>query len=187
MKKHHRVTFAVRGLVLSLWIFALSPALSWAELAFLNGQLIQGGMIWGQVSPGSEVSLGPYSVQVGERGIFAAGFDRDAPATVALNICLNGECEVRELEIEQREYSIQRVNGVPQKTVTPPQEVLARVEYLQPTLHVYVRLPHYPPLGLDAAAAGSGPALAVALRGGATGTILHLWPPTRPRPLLAAE
>ena len=36
-------------------------------------------------------------------------------------------CDSQNLTVEQREYALQRVNGVPQKTVTPPPEVLARI------------------------------------------------------------
>ena len=93
----------------------------------LQGQLIQGGLIHGKVAPGSRVELGEHSVKVAENGVFVAGFDRDAPAVMTLRVCHDGDCASQELAIAQREYAVQRVNGVPQKTVTPPAEVLARI------------------------------------------------------------
>lgn len=94
----------------------------------LNGRLIQGGLIWGKVPPGSKVELGEYAVRVAEDGTFAAGFDRDAPPSVILRVCPPEKaCEHSELAIEQRHYDIQRIEGVPQKTVTPPAEVLDRI------------------------------------------------------------
>lgn len=94
----------------------------------LNGRLIQGGMVWGQVPPGSQVELGEFSVSVAEDGVFAAGFDRDAPASVILRVCPpDTACRHTELAVEQRQYNIQRIEGVPQKTVTPPAEVLDRI------------------------------------------------------------
>lgn len=93
----------------------------------LQGQLIQGGLIYGKVEPGMRVELGEHQVMVGDDGVFVAGFDRDAPASVTLRSCKAEVCESRELLVKQRDYDVQRISGVPQKTVTPPQEVLARI------------------------------------------------------------
>lgn len=99
-----------------------------AEEVELRGQLIQGGMVWGQVAPGTRVILEDDTVQVADNGIFAMGFDRDAPAKMTLKLCVSDDqCEARVLDIEQRHYDIQRIEGVPQKTVTPPASVLERI------------------------------------------------------------
>lgn len=99
-----------------------------AEAVGLKGSLIQGGIIWGNVAPDSRVELGPYEVKVGPNGLIAAGFDRDAPPVVPLKVCRpDGDCELSQLRIEQRDYRIQRIEGVPQKTVTPPASVLERI------------------------------------------------------------
>ncbi|WP_417765632.1 M23 family metallopeptidase [Spongiibacter tropicus] len=113
----------MRGFI-TLAVLVLSVS---AQAVELNGSLIQGGMIWGTVEPGSRVELGKYTVAVADNGVFAAGFDRDAPASVPLKICRGDACQTQMLSIEQREYAIQRVNGVPQKTVTPPADVLERI------------------------------------------------------------
>ena len=113
----------MRGLI-TLTVLLLSVS---AQAVELNGSLIQGGMIWGKVAPGSRVELGEYTVAVADNGVFAAGFDRDAPASVPLKVCQADTCQTQMLSIEQREYAIQRVNGVPQKTVTPPADVLERI------------------------------------------------------------
>ena len=39
----------------------------------------------------------------------------------------DGGGEDRELVVEQRQYAIQRIDGLPPKQVTPPEEVLARI------------------------------------------------------------
>lgn len=106
----------------------LASSAAAAELMFINGELTQGGMIWGRVSPGDSLELGPYKVQVAENGLFAAGFGRDAAPQIPLKRCsAQGRCETRTLNVSQRDYVVQRVDGVPQKTVTPPVEVLARI------------------------------------------------------------
>ncbi|MGB1907011.1 MAG: M23 family metallopeptidase, partial [Spongiibacter sp.] len=119
--------------LLALWLTIAAAPLSAgpvteAEAVGLKGSLIQGGMIWGRVAPGSRVELGAHEVKVGPDGLIAAGFDRDAPAVMPLKICASdGQCEVTELGIEQRKYNVQRIEGVPQKTVTPSASVLARI------------------------------------------------------------
>ncbi len=115
-------------LLLSAVLPAQAESVTPDPLLELHGPLQQGAMIWGRVPPGSSVDLGPYSVQVADNGIFAAGFDRDAAAEIPLKICPPSlDCQTRTLHVTQRDYRIQRVDGVPQKTVTPPAEVLERI------------------------------------------------------------
>jgi murein DD-endopeptidase MepM/ murein hydrolase activator NlpD len=94
----------------------------------LNGSLEQGGLIWAMVAPGSSAALDGKALAVAENGLFVAGFDRDAGPTASLNVCSpEGECAEQQLSIVQRSYDVQRVNGVPQQTVTPPASVLERI------------------------------------------------------------
>lgn len=89
----------------------------------LQGQLQQGGLVWGQVAPGTAVSLDGQALDVLEDGTFVAGFGRNAAGAAELKV---GDCR-QSLAVASREYNIQRVEGVPQKTVTPPPEVLERI------------------------------------------------------------
>lgn len=57
-------------------------------------------------------------------GTFVGAFHRDAENQSVLRI--GDACEIN-LAVEQREYRIQRVEGVPQRTVTPPEEQLERI------------------------------------------------------------
>ncbi|WP_269617972.1 M23 family metallopeptidase [Zhongshania sp. BJYM1] len=94
----------------------------------LNGSLEQGGLIWAMVAPGSSAALDGKALAVAENGLFVAGFDRDAGPTASLKVCSpEGECAEQQLSIVQRSYDVQRVNGVPQQTVTPPASVLERI------------------------------------------------------------
>lgn len=104
---------------------AISPAAT-AECPQFEGALQQGGFIWGTVAPGSEVSLAGQQLDVLADGTTFAGFGRNAPATAELVV--SGEQPCKEtLQVAPREYKIQRVEGVPQKTVTPPPEQLERI------------------------------------------------------------
>lgn len=108
-----------------LLMIGLMPAVAGA--LELHGSLVQGAMVWGTVEPGSRVQLDGKAVKVADNGRFVIGFGRDAAPKATLEACRGETCERQTLEIEQREYNIQYVDGVPQKTVTPPQEQLARI------------------------------------------------------------
>lgn len=92
----------------------------------LQGELQQGGLVWGQVAAGSSVTLDGESLDVLADGTFIAGFGRNAAAASVLQVEGGGACR-QTLAIASRDYNIQRVEGVPQQTVTPPPEQLARI------------------------------------------------------------
>ena len=92
----------------------------------LTGTAQQGGMLWGQVALGSTVALDDQSVPVLPDGRFALGLGRNAPSKMTLVV--NGpELCVQTLFVASRDYRIQRVEGVPQQTVTPPPELQERL------------------------------------------------------------
>ena len=113
---------ALAAVVMAL---AASPLALGACLQF-DGSLQQGGFIWGKVAPGSVVTLDGEQLDVLADGTTFAGFGRDAAASAELVV--SGAQSCREtLQVARREYQIQKVEGVPQKTVTPPPEELARI------------------------------------------------------------
>jgi len=97
-----------------------------AQCLEVNGALEQGGFIWTRVAPGSAVSLDGQQLDVLEDGTTFAGFGRDAPSTAELVVSGPRPCS-QTLQVASREYNIQRVEGVPQETVTPPPERMARI------------------------------------------------------------
>ncbi|MEP1594402.1 MAG: M23 family metallopeptidase [Halieaceae bacterium] len=101
------------------------PALA-NDCISLTGDLTQGGLVWGKVPQGHTVTLDGSPLVVLEDGTTVAGFGRDAAATAELVVSGEEDCR-QTLAISQREYNIQRVEGVPQRTVTPPQEQLDRI------------------------------------------------------------
>lgn len=98
-----------------------------AELA-LKGALVQGGLVFGQAEPGSTATLDGRPLRLTEDGRFVFGFGRDAPETATLAVTApDGSMETRSLTIDRRDYEIQRIDGIAQSYVTPPDEVLARI------------------------------------------------------------
>ena len=94
----------------------------------LQGKAVQGGLMFGQALPGSRVQLDGAEVMVSPEGRFVLGFGRDETGTRTLQITEPGGGAVRrELAVEPREYRIERVDGLPPKTVTPDPESLERI------------------------------------------------------------
>lgn len=93
----------------------------------LEGELVQGGLVWGDVAAGSTVTLDGQQLDVLQDGTFFAGFGRDAAPTAELVVTGVQPC-VKTLQIASREYRISRVEGVPQKTVTPSPEHMERIQ-----------------------------------------------------------
>jgi murein DD-endopeptidase MepM/ murein hydrolase activator NlpD len=94
----------------------------------LNGEAVQGGLIFGKASPGASVHLDETEVMVSADGNFVIGFGRDETGERQLLVLEpTGEKEVLALPIALREYNIERVDGLPPKTVTPDPEALERI------------------------------------------------------------
>jgi len=107
-------------------VLLLGAAPVFAECLQWQGELQQGGFVWGRVTPGSTVTLDGDALDVLADGTTFAGFGRDAAAEAELRVEGPEPCS-QTLQVATREYAIQRVDGVPQSTVTPPAEELERI------------------------------------------------------------
>ncbi len=93
----------------------------------LTGDFQQGGLLWGQVAPTALVTLDDTSIFVMPSGAFVLGLGRDAPKEQVVSVVADGHRCMQTVTVTQRQYNIQRIEGVPQKTVTPPDDVLERI------------------------------------------------------------
>ncbi|HCR65010.1 MULTISPECIES: M23 family metallopeptidase [Oceanicaulis] len=87
----------------------------------------QGAMIVCRTAPGADVSLGDITVSADGDGWVVLGHDRDAEPQTTLSVSAAGLSYEETVTVQQREYDIQRIEGVPQQYVTPPEEVLDRI------------------------------------------------------------
>lgn len=93
----------------------------------LRGSLTQGGLMIGTVAPGTTVSLNDKPIRVAPDGRFVIGFGRDADMFQTLRVRTpDGESRTHVLSLQEREFQIERVDGLPPKTVTPPPEYYER-------------------------------------------------------------
>jgi len=109
-------------LLLLLW-----PLSAPAELQ-LSGALTQGGLVRGQVAPGSRVYYGEQRLKLNEAGQFILGFGRDLGAEQSLTlIAPDGQVTTEALQISQRSYDIQRIDGISKKMMAPSAAELRRI------------------------------------------------------------
>jgi murein DD-endopeptidase MepM/ murein hydrolase activator NlpD len=93
-----------------------------------SGRFVQGGLVVGHVPPGSQVTVAGQSARVSDRGEFLVGLARDATGKVAIVATApDGTVERSEAAIEPRQWDIQRIDGLPESQVTPPEADLARI------------------------------------------------------------
>jgi len=121
------ITMKIHLILFALLLVCVSKTVAQLDIEW-QGQAIQGGLLVGKVQPGSTVWYRQQSIRVAENGTFLLGFGRDeqGPATIEI-ICPDGKTYQQQLDVGQREYAIQRIDGLPQNQVTPPAEVLARI------------------------------------------------------------
>lgn len=89
----------------------------------------QGAVLMGRAPAGSEVEHEGHRVKVGDNGRFVIGLDRDAPSAVEVTIRLpDGEKRTRRISVAERDYDIQRIDGLDEDKVSPrSEETLARI------------------------------------------------------------
>ena len=115
------------------WSYALL-VLIWGAAAaaselHLEGELVQGGLVRGQVAPGSAVWLDGQALRVSADGRFVFGFGRDAAPRAELVVRdPDGREDRRALHVARRSYDVQRIDGLPPRQVTPSEQDLARIE-----------------------------------------------------------
>jgi murein DD-endopeptidase MepM/ murein hydrolase activator NlpD len=121
----------IRAIIVLLSILILVPVTASAEgdrTLQLNGDFTQGGLIVGQVDPGATVEFDGRNLRVSSDGHFLFGLGRDAPAKVELTVRMpDGYVHVQEIEVAQREYKVQRIDGLPPKKVSPPPEAIEQI------------------------------------------------------------
>ena len=103
-------------------IFLLITTSSFAVT--FDGNFIQGSFILGKTEPGSEVFIDRRKVKVTFEGYFAFGLGRDRKNDVVITI--NEKKIIK--KVFKREYKIQRIDGLEEKKVTPPEEVYERIK-----------------------------------------------------------
>ena len=119
-----RRDFLATGLAFTATAAFAEPAIRFS----ITGAQEQGSLAFGAAPPGSLAALDGRPLAVTADGHFVFGFawDQTKPSLVSVRYP-DGGGDSRSFTPTKRQYEIQRVNGLPQNTVTPPPEVEARI------------------------------------------------------------
>ena len=93
-----------------------------------DGKFIQGSFILGKTEPGSEVFIDKKKVKVTSDGFFVFGLSRDRKYDVVITLNKDGNKQKIVKKVQKRKYNIQRIDGLEEKKVTPPEEVYERIK-----------------------------------------------------------
>jgi len=111
-------------------IAAQSPAAGGEPHDGCSGEFIEGGLLACNWGVPVRVRLGDETITSDDDGWVLIGIPRQAPEQMSFSVeAVNASDFVRIEEVRdiaQREYRLQRVNGVPQSTVTPDPSTLPR-------------------------------------------------------------
>ena len=93
-----------------------------------KGKFIQGHFIIGQTDPNSKIIIDKKEIKVSKEGFFVFGIDRDRKFDILITKISNGEKEKIVKKVFKRKYKIQKIDGLPENKVTPPEEVYKRIK-----------------------------------------------------------
>jgi murein DD-endopeptidase MepM/ murein hydrolase activator NlpD len=102
----------------------------------LPAKVQQGSLLIGTAPKGTAVDVAGRKVRVSADGRFLVGVGRDEikPTHVAAKL-LDGRTLACAVEIEKRQYKIQRIDGLPKKQVSPSAEDMTRIKVEQQAIN----------------------------------------------------
>ena len=99
-----------------------------ASAVEFQGKFIQGHFIIGKTKPGTKVLIDKKEVRVTNDGYFVFGIGRDRKYDVVITLNKDGNKQKIVKKVLKRKYNIQRIDGLPEEQVTPPEEVYVRIK-----------------------------------------------------------
>ena len=94
----------------------------------LEGDFVQGGLVKGKVNKNLDVKFKERVLRKTSEGSFVIGFGRDHPKEANLYFFINQNWVLKKLDIKQRKYKTQVINGLEKKMVTPPKSFWDRIK-----------------------------------------------------------
>ena len=93
-----------------------------------KGKFLQGHYIIGITNPSAKILIGKKEIKVSKDGYFVFGIDRDRKFDVTITKIINDKKEVITKRVLKRKYNIQRIDGLEESKVTPPESVYKRIK-----------------------------------------------------------
>ena len=110
-----------------IFIFIISCSTQLKAVEF-KGKFLQGHYIIGLTNPSAQIIIDKKEVKVSNEGYFVFGIDRDRKFDLIITKIENGNKEKITKKVLKRKYNIQRIDGLEESKVTPPESVYKRIK-----------------------------------------------------------
>ena len=117
----------VKTMLRIIFLFIILIPSSALAISF-DGKFIQGHFIIGKTQPKTEIWIDKKKIKVTKDGYFVFGIGRDRKYDIVITSKKDGKKIETVKKIQKRKYKIQRIDGLPEKKVTPPKEVYERIK-----------------------------------------------------------
>ena len=110
--------------IFPILLFLISPV---CAIEF-KGKFLQGHFILGLTDPNAKILVGKKEVKVSNDGDFVFGIDRDQKYDLIFTKIINGKKTIFTKKVMKRKYNIQKIDGLEESKVTPPESVYKRIK-----------------------------------------------------------
>ena len=93
-----------------------------------KGKFLQGHFIIGITDTSAKIIIDKKKVKVSNNGYFVFGIDRDRKFDLTVTKIIDGKKEKIIKKVLKRKYNIQRIDGLEESKVTPPESVYKRIK-----------------------------------------------------------
>ena len=93
-----------------------------------TGKFLQGHFIIGKTDPTAKIIIDKKQVKVSDDGFFVFGLDRDRKFDLTITKIIDGKKDKIIKKVLKRKYNIQRIDGLEESKVTPPESVYKRIK-----------------------------------------------------------
>ena len=110
-----------------LFVFLIFTSTQLQAIEF-QGKFIQGHFILGKTNPKAKIIVGKKEVKISKDGFFVFGIDRDRKFDLTFTKILDEKKSIITKTVLKRKYNIQRIDGLEESKVTPPESVYKRIK-----------------------------------------------------------
>ena len=115
-------------IITRLFFLIILLASSQSNAVEFKGKFLQGHYIIGITDPSAKIIVDKKNVKVSQDGYFVFGIDRDRKFDVTITKIIDGKKEKIIKKVLKRKYNIQRIDGLEESKVTPPESVYKRIK-----------------------------------------------------------
>ena len=115
-------------IIFRLFFFIIFFIPTYSYAIEFKGKFLQGHFIVGITNPSAKIIIDKKEVKVSKDGFFAFGIDRDRKFDLTITKIQDGKKEKIVKKVLKRKYNIQRIDGLEESKVTPPESVYKRIK-----------------------------------------------------------